>query len=359
MAQKDNFLDLLNSSSKKEVLNKIDKVINKLLPSEDEFHNIFYCPTLIENLKENIPYLFVYLICFTFAFEKFKNIGNILFYSNDLKFTYLINKRLKLKKKKIEKKENKNSNAIFRVAWNEIVDTLIEYKSEWSLENMYIIKYQRLDNQSQEGVEYIGIPKLQAQVLLDDHIRNALNQWVIIHKAGENIINKWILEEFISGKPLYPLVFQHIRTCLTNNFNVNYFVFYSLLLDASILELKEEQRKDKSKTLFSNEFFKRNYKEIVQKVKREFSGAYYYTTQVIPKYFEDYDERKRFAYSLLNALQSKDKAEFLYILFKKLNEKKIINTPVLNWIFDKIINNDISWKEYGLLLVGGLVYKHE
>jgi len=353
LEQKDSFLDLLNLSSREESLKKIDKVINKLLPSQDEFHNVFYCLTSIENLKENIPYLFVYLICFTYAFERFRNIGSVLFYSNDLKLTYFVNKRLELSKKRIEK-NNKDFNKIFKVTWDEIINTLIQYKSEWSLENMYIIRYRRLDNQTQEDIEYIGIPKLQAQVLLDDHIRNALNQRATILKAGKNTISKWILEEFISGKPLYPLALQHIRTSLTDDkTKTDYFIFYALLLDAAISEFKEKQKK----SLFSDNFLSQNYKEIAQQVKREFSISYHYVTSDLQKYFENRDERERVAYLLLDSLYGNDKARFLGILLKQLNNtKKNINLPALDWVFNKIINNNTSWKEYALLLTGGLVY---
>ena len=329
-----------------------DKTISKFIFSEKEFPNILYSKIqTIKDLdkivgKNSIMYMLCFPIAFNKVFDKF-----IFFYSNDLRFCYYINKKIKIF---IEKVKDKKIN-IFNITWKAIIDTLIEYKSEFSLENMYLIEYESIQQQELKNVKYLGIPKLQAQVLLDDHIRNALNQYIVIHKASKNTIKKWILEEFISGKPLYPLAFQHIKTCLTNDINVNYFVFYSSLLDAAILEFKEKQKERRTTTLFSNEFLKGSYREIVQEVKREFSIAYYYTTQEIPKYFGNYDERKRFTYLLLDALHSQSKTEFLYILLKKLNTEKIIHKPALNWIFGKIIKNNISWKEYALLLTGGLV----
>ncbi len=357
--QRESFYNMISFNlDVEDSLEKIDKTINKLLQSEKEFSNINYAKFTTKLLKNQIKYLFVYLICFIYAFERYGNIGYVFFYSSDIEFSYKVNKRLKAFMKQL--KNQKDFNLIFKVTWQQIINTLVEYKSSWSLENMYIISYQRLDNQSQENVEYIGIQKLQAQILLDDHIRNALNQRAIIHKAGKNTITKWILEEFIAGKPLYPLTFRHIKTCLSNDgVKVNYFIFHSLLLDASILEFKEKQNKEEHKSvLFSKAFLEENYRETVEQTKREFSIAYYYTTQDIPKCFDNDDERKRLAYLLLDALHGNDKARFLAILLKLLNTKKI-NTPALNWIFNKIINNNISWKEYCLLLIGGLVYKHE
>jgi hypothetical protein len=172
--QRDGFKDLIDFNiGNREILGKLDKTVNKFLPSESEFPNITYTETSTETLKHQFRYLFVYLLCFTYAFENFKNMGHVFFYSSDLEFSYNINKKLRLYKKNVE--DLKDPNAIFKVTWKQIIDLLVEYKSSWSLENMYIIKYRKLSNKEQEGIEYIGIPKLQASILLDDHIREGLN----------------------------------------------------------------------------------------------------------------------------------------------------------------------------------------
>ena len=356
--QKEGLKDLIgfNITTQPTFLGKLDKFVNKFLPSEEEFSNINYTEFSTKPFKNIYKYLFVYLLCFTHAFENFKNLGNVLFYSSDLEFTYLVNKQLKLKKKRAEDK--KDPNIIFRITWNEIVNSLVEYKSAWSLENMYIIRYRRLDNQAQEDVEYIGIPKLQASVLLDDYIRNTLNVNIPTPKKDQRgkRIYVWLLEEFIKGKSLYSLALQHTKLRLTENTRINYSIFYALLIDAVILEFKEKEKR--GETLFSENFFEDNYREILKKVKIEFRRLYYYSISETKRLIPDDDTRKRLSYLLLDSLYGNDKSRFLNILLKTLNlSKKIINPEFLDLIFEKIINNDKIWQRYALFLTAGMVSK--
>jgi len=190
LEQKQSFYYMLSSNfDKEEILDRIDKTINKFLPSESEFINISYTKLSTTIFKNQYEYIFVYLICFTYGIENYKNLGYVVFYSNDLAFTYSVNKKLKLYKEKI--KVSKHTNKIFKVTWQQIIDFLVEYKSKWSLENMYIVSYQSLDNQFQKGVRYIGIHKLQASLLLDDKIREALNTRIKCKNASDEGDRCW------------------------------------------------------------------------------------------------------------------------------------------------------------------------
>jgi len=352
LEQKDSFYNAICFNfDKEEMLKKIDKPINKFLPSENEFSNINYTELSTKEFKSQIEYLFVYLLCFTYAFEKYENLGYVTFYSNDLEFSYIINKKLKLYKKKIEK--SKDQNIILRVTWQQVIDSLVEYKSSWSLENMYIISYKRLDNQTQENIEYIGIPKLQASILLDDTIRYNLNNR--IQFRSKNFENNfcWLLEEFIKGKPLYPIILNHINLVLNEetSLKINPSI-YSLIIDAKILELRS---RNKGKSLFSTDFFD-TYKSLVGEIKKDLIYSSF-SAGLVKGIFRDDDTKRRIARELFGALKEKNKNIFLNILLKNMNENKELcsNENFNRWIFDKIIKNDTSYEMYGLLLIMNLL----
>lgn len=352
LEQKDSFYNAICFNfNKEEMLKKIDKPVNKFLPSENEFSNINYTELSTKEFKSQIEYLFVYLLCFTYAFEKYENLGYVTFYSNDLELSYIINKKLKLYKKKIEK--SKDPNIILRVTWQQVIDSLVEYKSFWSLENMYIISYKRLDNQSQENIEYIGIPKLQASILLDDTIRYNLNNR--IQFKSKNFENNfcWLIEEFIKGKPLYPIILNHINLVLNEETSLKMNPsIYSLIIDAKILELRS---RSKGKSLFSNDFFD-TYRSLIGEIKKDLIYSSF-SASLVKGISRDDDTKRRIARELFNALKKRNKNIFLNILLKNMNENKELcsNENFNRWIFDKIIKNDTSYEMYGLLIIMNLL----
>jgi CRISPR-associated protein Cst1 len=306
-----------------------------------------------KELKNQIEYLFVYLLCFTYAFEKYGNLGYVTFYSNDLELSYIINKRLKLHKEKIEK--SKDPNLILKVTWHQVINLLVEYKSSWSIENMYIISYQRLDNQTQKDVEYISIPKLQASVILDDTIRYNLNNKIQFRSKNFDNNECWLLEEFIKGRPLYPIILNHINLVLNEN-EKTYLRWspslYSLITDAKILELR---RKNKGKSLFSNDFFD-TYKSLTNEIKKDVRYTSF-STSLISQISKDTNKKRRIARELFGALKEGNKNIFLNILLKYMNEEKGIcsNKNLNSWVFERIIKNDINYKMYGLVLIMNLL----
>ncbi|MBP8992039.1 MAG: hypothetical protein KBG82_08690 [Spirochaetes bacterium] len=361
LEQRDSFYNLISfNSADEEILEKMDKTINKFLPSEKEFSNISYAELSTESFKNNIEYLFVYLLCFIYAFEYYKNLGYILFYSNDLDFSYIVNKKIRLGNKKIgldkgRKQRSIQKNGILRLTWKQIIDTLVERKSSWSLENMYIISYQKLDNKTQEGVEYIGIPKLQASILLDDTIRKELNSWIQFRSqkfGGKS--HCWLLEEFIKGKPLYPIILNHINLVLNQGENVFFnrtSSRYSLIVEAKILEFKA---KHSTNNLFSSEYFD-NYKALVGEIKNEAKSSLFYAG-FINQISADENIRRNMGTELLETLKAKNKITFLNILLKNINESSNIGAieSFMDWIFNKIIVNNVSWEMYALLLIVNL-----
>jgi len=339
--------------------NAIDKTISKFLFSEKEFLNISYCkiPT-INDLDKIIKNVIFYLLCFPISFVRISD-RNIFFYTNNLEASYTINKKIKLL---IERLREKNINVnLLKITWSAIVDYIVESKASFSLENMYLVEYGSIQQQEIKNVEYIGIPKLQASVLLDDYLREILNTSLQIQ--GKNFRgekNCWLLEEFIKGKPLYPLALQHVKLKLTGDLQqINYSIFYALLIDAVILEFKERQKQKETFSLFSESFFQANYREILKKVKMEFRKLYYHSLSETKRLIPDDDTRKRLGYLLLDSLYGNDKARFLNILLKSVNSsKENINPEFLDLIFEKIVNNDKIWQRHTLFLIAGMVSKN-
>jgi hypothetical protein len=341
-----------NSDLEKE-LKTIDKSINKFLPSEEEFSNINYTKFFTEPFKKQFPYFFVYLLCFKYAFEYYKGIGHIFFYSNDLEFTYEINKKLRIYNKLYKhNKQNKDNekNLILKITWQQIIDTLVEYKSSWSLENMYIISYQNLVKQQIEDVEYIGIPKLQASIILDDTIRDALNKYIQYRNLNSSNKNSvWLIKKFIEGEPLYPIILNHVELVL-NEEKLNLEsseLLYALVIEANILNFKFKNKKE---LLFSDKYLE-NYKILIDDIKKDIRFTSFIVS-LIQQVFKDKETKKRIARELVEALKAKDKNMFLYILFKNTNKEKEIwsNHNINEWMFNRIIKNDISFEMYGLIL---------
>ncbi|MGB9677040.1 MAG: hypothetical protein ACPLZ9_00330 [Candidatus Ratteibacteria bacterium] len=356
--QRDLFYEVINSDLNEESLKKIDKTINKLLPSQSDFSNINYTKMSTEKIKKQFKLfeifpIFVSFLCFKHAFKQFRMIGNVFFYSNDLEFSYLVNKKLSIYKDIGSNDEN----AIFRFTWQQIIDLLVEYKSSWSLENMYIISYEILDNKKQKDVKYIGIPKLQASIIFDDSIREALNKNIQFRE--DKYCYCWLLEQFIKGEPLYPVIFDHVMLCINDNRkNINYYAStYALSVEANILNFKaENSKKNEINSLFSTNHFFNNYKSLVSEIKEDIRYSSY-SASLINQISKDADAKKRLARDLLSALRARDKNRFLNILLKNMNEEKELsrNHNLNRWLSEKIIKNNISFEMYSLMLVINLL----
>ena len=333
-----------------------DSTINPFLYSPGEFPNLGYTNPLktteIEiSLKLNLP-IFVSLLCFEHAFENYYEkevVRNVFFYTNNLDLCYNINKRMRIKKEIALNKSKQQS--LLRLTFSSVFDELIEHKTEFSLENMYLIEYSGIENQKFKDVEYIGIPKLQASILLDDIIREALNESIQFRDKNYEDNKCWLLKEFIKGKSLYSVIFDHVKLVLNKKVYLSYYSsLYSLIVDAKVLEFRESKERT-NKSLFSEKYFD-NYKALVNEIKKEVRFTFS-KVSLIQEISKDNEHKERLARELLSALKGEDKNMFLNILLKNLNEEKQLcrNDNINNWILEKITLNNISWKNYALILV--------
>ncbi len=332
------------------ILSRIDKTVNKFLPSKKEFSNIYYAELSSKIFKEEIPWLFVYLLCFIYAFTNFRGIGYVIFYSNDIKLTYTINKRLKIHQEKVQ-----DLSSLLKVTWREIIDVLFEYKSYWSLENMYIIRYRRLDNQTQEDVEYIGIPKLQASIIIDDVVRDALNKYIPTPKVERGRkVWIWVLEEFIKNRLLLPHLINYLHEYLGKRLNIkleNRTLIYANSVDARLREL------GKDNNLFSSEFFN-GYRNVLFEIKEDATNMFLAAKNAY-RIFNDPKEREKTASRLLSTIRKRNKYAFTNILLKSFIGKTEKQKEIRNlnkYLFEKIISNDINWENYAFVIVIGLIY---
>ncbi|QER42552.1 hypothetical protein F1847_07285 [Thermodesulfobacterium sp. TA1] len=347
-----NLLD--GDTSYSDYLSKIDKTISKFLPSDKEFPNISYTKFRAETILKDVPYLFVYLINFLNAFVNVRGIGNVFFYSNDLDFTYRINKKIK-----VYIKDSDKNLKILRLTWQAIIDTLVETETTWVLENMYLIRYKSLSQQDLIGVEYIGILKLQASIILDDTIRDTINRNIAVKASNGKIEQQvWLLEEFIKQKPLLPHLINNIHLYLAERLNlseesvgrIKRRMVYASIVDAKVREFGHDNR------LFGDYFFN-SYRQLLSEIKDDAIKAFG-AVRTISEILEDSDERKSYANLLLSAIRRDNKHRFVNTVLKALVEKKgeekVVKT-LMSFIFDKILSNDLSWKNYALILVAGLL----
>ncbi len=126
---------------------------------------------------------------------------------------------------------------------------------------------------------------------------------------------------------------------------------YSLIVEAKILEFKS---KHSTNNLFSSEYFD-NYKALVGEIKNEAKSSLFYAG-FINQISADENIRRNMGTELLETLKAKNKITFLNILLKNINESSNIGAieSFMDWIFNKIIVNNVSWEMYALLLIVNL-----
>lgn len=345
-------------------ISKIARDVSKFLPSTKEFPNILYTNFDISTIKREVPNLALYLICVDLGMTdvNYGNIGKILFYSSSIEFTFAVNKKLKILINQMRTRRSKYS--IFKLTWSAIIDTITETRAEYSLENMYLILLYRNEigqiivpqTQSFVKVEYIGIPKLQASIILDDKIRDALNRNLPVKASSGKIEEQvWLLEEFIKQRPLLSHLIRYLHLYLAEDINRRGSVSKSTLVYASIIDAKVREFKDNNR-LFRDYFFN-SYRQLVSEIKDEVRRAFGVINSV-NVLFENQDDKENYANLLLSAIKRGDKYRFTNTILKALVEKKgeeEIVRNITNFIFNRILPNDLSWKNYAIILVGGLI----
>ena len=321
----------------------LDKTISKFMFAEEEFPNEPYgkLPRL-KDLRKLVSIPQVFLLSFPIPFVTVRYRGyqtNVLFYAPELKVSYNIMKRLKVK---IRETQNDLTN-IFKLTWESVIDELLESKAKFSLENMYIIEYGGIDRQSLVNVEYIGIPKLHASIILDDQIRDAINTSLSV---GDS--NVWLLGEFIKQKPLYPLISKHLWNAVRKNSSPKWRAsLYALAIDA---KLKSEG----NPALFGRAFFDRPKRAAVE-VKdfhRDMNSVAVTIKELSPEI-----GGRNLIHTLFSSLRRHNRNAFVNTLLKALLQSKSKDKVGLvnSYLFRRILNNDSSWEDFALALVIGLV----
>ena len=218
----------------------------------------------------------------------------------------------------------------------------METKARFSLENLYLVEFENIENQKLKGVEYIGIPKLHASIILDDEIREAINTSLRLNDS-----NIWLLGEFINQKPLYPLILKHIWNGITENNFINWKAsLYALAIDAKL-------RSESSTSLFGDSFFKHAPRAAV-----EVKDFYHEMTRVTMalKGLSQEISGKNLVYPLLSALRKHNRNAFVNILLKALlqSKDKASVSAINSYLFRHVLTNDESWEDFALALIIGL-----
>ncbi|WP_068549827.1 hypothetical protein [Thermosulfidibacter takaii] len=346
MKQKEDFYRVISWDPQKNELTSIAKELNKLFPSFDEFSNEFYTNFSSKNI--NIERLFIFLINFPYAFNRISGM-NITFYSNSLKFSYLVNKKIKL----LTQKE-RSSDSIFSLAWKGIIDVLYEHKASWALENMYLIQYRRLDNKVQEDVEYIGISKLQAEILADEDFRKRLNISIrIAEKGSKSYI--WLLEEFLKNKPLLPVFYKNLKLYFAGKLNSILYPHYSSLIYSIAIDKVLKDLSNEKGFTFSDKFFNRN-KSTISSIKTT-ANIYFSIAKLIQENFTEFSlkEKESLAFRLFSLLRKGQKYGFVNELLRSLHQLNGDVERFIRYLFAQILQNDYTWQENSIPIIAGFI----
>jgi hypothetical protein len=326
----------------------LDKTINKLLPSYKEFENAYFVPLYLRDLSF-FNYSFLSLR------EAFVDISikgvikHYCFYSPDLEFSYVVNRKLKEYKKKI-----KEDSEILKVTWKALIDVLYLFKSEWVLSNMYLISYERMDNKKVENVEYIGIDRQKAKIIIDDEFREKLNTVLQYSRAKTNknkqLIRKWLLMEYLENNSLFDICWEYVKYSIENNNLYLEPIFYALMIEANSRRYNKVNNGCSAFDYIFHHSLPDNslIKEGIRKTKRANDN------------FNKIKSIERHIYYLLLQLKETKKNSFVNNLLKIINSSEIdhyTKRSLIDYIFNRILyNNSSNWKHYGLALI--LPQKH-
>ncbi len=325
-----------------------DSTVNPFLFSTKKFPNLSYTSPLSVDIIEksiegNVP-LFICLLSFGRAFQ-YINQELRVFYSNNIEFSYQVNKKINRMIEQLGEKKQ----SLLRVTFSSIIDTIVEQKSKFSLENMYIISYTEISNQKLQDVEFIGISKFHAAILIDDTIRENINVSVPYRKEKERQYSKvWLIEELIKNKPLFPIVVGNLWLRLTEKTYLNR---YACLYSVAIHTINRQ----KGKNIFSNNFFERPA-DVVVEVKDTFQKMIVMSKQM-DKMGLSKEEKQNLALQLLIAIRKNQRNEFLYVLNKELAQNIQGNNlnKIGNNLFNHILSKGGSWDCYATAIVIGLL----
>lgn len=323
---------ILSRNNKKDV--EFQKDLNKFLPSYQEFGNFFFTKMTLNDFANQLPLLkhvfYASILTLPYAFINI-NQTNYCFYSYDIDFSFNVNLGLK---KYLEK--TKNGASILDITWRSIIDVLLQRKSEWALNNMYLISYKKLSNKSVSGVEYIGISKQKARIIVDDDLREKINF---------NLNGKWLIMEFLKGSSLFDILFEYIKSNLDKNLNLEN-IYYAIAIDAHLI---------KASNNFKNRFYRAfNYFFNCNLVDNLLIKDDILKMNYMNRCFNNINLSNKYINQLIAQLKNGNKSIFFNNLLKIINNSEIeknIKNLVINYILRKILYNNINWRHYALGLI--------
>ncbi len=326
-----------------EILRKFDRTINKFLFSQEEMRNITYAPTSSEPICKMLKkYPFVFLICFEAAFEFFPRLGYYVFYSPDLSFTYYVNRRLR------EKKWAMRRRGLLRLTWRAVIDSLYEHRARWVLEDMYIIKYGRIERQRIEEVEYIGLDKIRASLILDDKIRESLNKTLVFERTGESV---WLIERFLRNDELFSYIMNYFKERVHKGMPIE--VGRAHLIRALATEYSLKKTAEEEDALFGDSFF--TYLANPRHHIRVFHDSLKAVSRFIRRILLSIGGGREWLASLivmlLAPLEKLNRNAFMNMLLSELNKsEETLPWYILRRIFNSIFVDDY-WQYYGLAIL--------
>ncbi|MEO0119177.1 MAG: hypothetical protein ABIK60_01375 [candidate division WOR-3 bacterium] len=347
--QIENFESFLKEGKLKSGSNKksteFSKTLNKLLPSSSDFSNAFFVPIDISELSKifnNTFYGYDYifypiLLLIPKAFIEISGV-NYVFYSPDIDFSFKVN--LRLKKYLEQLQEGKKDKEIFNITWRSILNVLVEQKSFWSLNNMYIISYRRISNEIVEKVEYIGIDKNKAKIIIDDELRDNLN----ISISMKNEEKKWLIMEYLKRNSLFEICLRYVKDSKKNGDKVKN--TSSIFTALAVEENNIKKHKDNYKAFY----FEENKRNLISEIKDEIKEM-----RKANKIFNSLLENN-LDYYLINKIKEGRKDKFLNQILKMVNHSSMLKNEkdfnfLLYYIFNKILYNNKSWQYYALPLI--------
>jgi len=334
------------SGARPEVLERFDRTINKFLFSQEKIKNVLYAPMNYEIVCKMLRrYPLVFLMCFEAAFEFLPGLGYYAFYSPDIEFTYDVNKRLRVMKGHYKARMD-----IFRITWRAVIDSLYERHATWVLEDMYLVRYGGIKQQRLIDVEYIGIDKLRASLILNDKIRNSLNERLVIIKKEDKkerlLINVWLIEKFLQGHSLFPMILMYFKHKVSDN-DVNYPRHKLIRALATEFALKKLR---KTLGCFSFEFLNSQWipmdyvKRFLLRLK---------TASKIAGVLSSMDREKlaSLMLRLISILEKRNRSAFMDFLLTELNKYDVrIPRDILKTIFNNVFM-ERNWEYFALGLL--------
>ena len=345
-------INYLKKSHKKDMPPYLDYLDANVFPfsnSPKEFTNQNYSPTRVTDINKisPIPYWIVVLSIYLPAIPLYGQYT--LFYTNNLEACYIINKRIR---KQISSEEEKE---ILVYTWESIMDTIYETKSMFNLNEMYIIQFS-FENIRVKDVEYIGIPKLKAALLMDDIIRDNLNKRAT-YKKGKELVSKWLLLEFVNGKQLTPFILENLKQSISKKdiARVSVKTAITAIVVDSVLNFTND------KHVFTRIPWreKMDTYEKVKKMKQDVARAHRIRIQ-LRRIVSNMNRnlRENLAYRLIEFIQKEDRYSMVNLVLRILVEnRERIDKMIIKRILEFVRNLEQGdyWKVLGVVFVYSLL----